>query len=244
MTLSSKPHHSTAKRTRGGIAAALVTALLFVILVAIPSIASHSEAVRPSQERASLRDVLSAPGCFIPAAAVTFLALTVSLIGLYYAKQRLDAQVRIWRARAAEAETDVEHLRVRLNDLTPGPDGQEVARILQTPDGRLVLVNARIAASPITLLDPEAAARPDQTPDPLQLAAILGNALRGVTWGSGPGGGRRPQGSGGPSPLDGLALLALTGMRLGFLDQSRVPDRVRVLDDEEVELLEEGRKEE
>jgi hypothetical protein len=188
-----------------------------------------------SQAEASWADILSSTGCYIPLSLVAALTMTAVVVGLYYGKQRLDAQVRVWRARAAAEETEVERQRVELDNLTPGPDGQEIARVMEI-GGRLVLVKPGIVTSPVTILEPGAAVRPDQIPDQLTLAAILGSTLRGM------GGVPLVAHNRGDRPLDGLALLmAARGMGPGW-GERRIPDNIRVLTEEEAAQLESGQE--
>jgi hypothetical protein len=187
-----------------------------------------------SQIEAPLVSIFSAPGCYIPLGLVAALTMIAVALGLYYGKQRLDAQVRVWRARAAVEETEVERQRVELDNLTPGPDGQEIARVMRIGD-RLVLVKPGVVTSPVTILAPEAAVRPDQTADQLALAAILSSALGRMG-----GTSLVPRGGRGDSPLDGLALLMATrGLGPGW-GERRIPDSIRVMTEEEAAQLESG----
>jgi hypothetical protein len=205
---------------------------------------SKREPAAVSSDGITLLDVLAAPACAYPAAALAFVGLALAMMGFYYGKQRWDAEARIWRARAAAEETGVARQRVELNDLTPGPDGQELGRIVQVPDGRVMLVNSRLASGPVTLVDPSGAQRPDEIPDNLQLAAIVSSALARADDGT-----RRNRGSN--QALDALAVYVMAqGMGYGYSGpgglpgiEGRVPSQVRVLDEGEARLLEAGRQE-
>lgn len=214
--------------------AALFAALLFATVILTVGVAVGFGLSTPAQGRAStfLLQALNAPGCYVP---LTFLVAMTTIavgVGLYYGKQRLDAQARIWQARAEAEETEVARQRVELDDLTPGPDG-EVARVIEIK-GQRVLVNPRLGTSPVTAVEPASAVQPNQVPDQVTLGALLASAMKGM-------GGGRPASRGGNSPLDGMALwMAARGMPA--LDQNRVPPNVRVLDAGEVELLEESKQ--
>ena len=160
--------------------------------------------------------------CLAPLAVLGGLALLTALGGLYYGKQKLDARARVWRARAAQEEALAAHQQARLHDLTPGPDGRELARLVQTPDGRVLLVRPDIATAAVTEVAAESAVRPDRGPDHLQLAAILSAARLG------------------PGPAD---LLLAAGLARPTLEE-RLPAGVRVLSAEEARLLEDGRPKE
>jgi len=143
----------------------------------------------------------------------------LAVIGGYYGKLKLDAAARIWKAQAAQREMQVERQRTQLGDLT------SVARLVQAPDGRLLLLKPGIATAPVTIVDPDAAVRPDQTSDQLALAAILSQsqALGSLRAGHTP---------------DSLLLAMLSRQSI----DERVPANVRVLNAEEVELLGDGRE--
>ncbi|RLC75029.1 MAG: hypothetical protein DRJ03_30930 [Chloroflexi bacterium] len=220
---------------RGETSASLVAALIFAAVVLAVGIAVGFGLSTPADGRAStfLLQALSAPGCYIPLTFVVGVTTIAIGIGLYYSKQRLDAQARIWQARAAAEETEVARQRVELDDLTPGPDGEDVARMVNI-DGKMVLVNSRLSTSPVTSIEPESAVQPNQVPDQVTMGALLASAVKQM-------GGGRLASRGGGSPLDGMALwMAARGMPA--MDQNRVPPNVRVLDADEMGLLEEGKR--
>jgi len=221
---------------RGETSATLVGVLLFASMLLIVGVAVGFGLSAPASGRGAtfLLNALSAPGCYVPLAFLVGTTTLAAGVGLYYGKQRLDAQVRVWQAQAAAEEADVERLQAQINDLTPGPDGEEVARMLEI-DGRRVLVNPRLGTSPVTAVELESAVRPNQVPDDVTLGALLASAMKRM------GGGRLATGQGRGSPLDGMALwMAARGMPT--LDQHRIPPTIRVLDAEEIESLEEGKE--
>jgi hypothetical protein len=219
-------HH---KRRRRRIERVAVLAL--VAFVAILAVTSSGDDGGDRENRPALLDLLSAPGCYVPLIGLTLATLLPVALGGYYAKQRLDAGVRVWQARAAREEALAEKQRLQTHDLTPGPDGRELARLVPGPDGRALLVSPRVAAAAVTRLDPDAAVRPDQTPEQLALAAVLGDALGRAARGGAGQGGRTP---------DALLLGAALGRPA---IEARVPPTVRVLSAEESRLLEDGREE-
>jgi len=176
-----------------------------------------SQTTRP--ESPSLLGQLTSAACYTSLAILGVLALALAVIGGYYGKLKLDAAARIWKAQAAQREMQVERQRTQLGDLT------SVARLVQAPDGRLLLLKPGIATAPVTIVDPDAAVRPDQTSDQLALAAILSQsqALGSLRAGHTP---------------DSLLLAMLSRQSI----DERVPANVRVLNAEEVELLGDGRE--
>jgi hypothetical protein len=208
-----------------------VAVLALVVFVAVLAMTSSGGDEGAQENGPALLDLLSAPGCYVPLIGLTLVVLFPIALGGYYAKQRLDAGVRVWQARAAREEALVEKQRLQTHDLTPGPDGRELARLVHSPDGRALLVSPRVAAAAVTSLDPDAAVRPDQTSEQLALAAVLGDALARAARGSAGHGGRTP---------DALLLGAALGRPA---IEARVPPTVRVLSAEESRLLEDGREE-
>ncbi|MGD9100764.1 MAG: hypothetical protein PVF45_09820 [Anaerolineae bacterium] len=218
----------THRKGNNGCTSKIVAVLMLTVFVAGVAVASN----RGDQENGpTLLDLFSAPGCYVPLIGLTLVVLFPIALGGYYAKQRLDAGVRVWQARAAREEALAEKQRLQTHDLTPGPDGRELARLVHGPDGRVSLVNPRVAAAAVTTLDPDAAVRPDQTSEQLALAAVLGDALGRAARGGVGRGGRSP---------DALLLGAALGRPA---IEARVPPTVRVLSAEESRLLESGREE-
>ncbi len=220
------------KRSNGSIK--LVSFLMLLTFIA-GILVSAKLNQRPArvESRSLFLDLLSAPGCYVPVTGLTMMALAAAAMGSFYSKQRLDAKARVWQARAGREEALAERQWARSNDLTPGPDGQELARIVRTPDGRLLLVKSGVVTSPVTDLDPDAAVRPDQVSEHLALAAVLGNALGRAAHNGGTnrGGGLSPD-------------VLLLGAALGRPAMAgRVPSTVRVLTEDEAQLLEEGPRE-
>jgi hypothetical protein len=206
-----------------------LTLLIFVVGIFIGvKYGPASESAR-SESTPSLLGQLTSAFCYTSLAILGVLALALIVVGGYYGKLKLDARARVWKAQAEHRETLVERERTQLHDLTPGPDGKELARLVQTPDGRLVLLKPGIATSPVTVVDPDAAVRPDQTSDQLALVAILSQAVQNAA------GFPRSGGGGSSDPL----LMALMLSRQAM--DERVPANVRVLSAEEVKLLEDGR---
>jgi hypothetical protein len=213
------------KRTK-----AILSLLLLIFVAGIYVGIKHgpgSDATRPESSTPSLFDQLASAACYTSLAILGVLALALAIVGGYYGKLKLDTAARIWQAQAERQETLVERQRTQLNDLTPGPDGRELARLYQAPDGRLLLLKPGIATSPVTVVDPDAAVRPDQTSDQLALVAILSQAVQNAGF---------PRNGG--SPSDSL-LMAMMLSRQAM--DERVPSNVRVLTAEEVKLLEDGR---
>ncbi len=224
---------TTRTRNRSG-NVILIGLLLILAGIIIGAWLSSKEQTVAQQPEISAVGVLSAPGCYIPVGLLSLLTLIAAGVGTYYGKKRLDAQVRIWRARAEAREADVERQRVEMDDLTTGPDGQEVARVVKIGD-RLLLIKSGIATDPVTIVEPKSAAQPNQTPDQLKLAAILSSALKQA--GSGL---LRHRSAGGGNPLDGLALMmAARGLGPGW-NEGRVPANVRVMTEAEAAMLENG----
>ena len=211
------------------------TVLLLAVLAFLGGAVSTASFGQDTQEAGtSFTNALLPVFCYLPAALLAIVALIAVAAGSYYGKQRWDAKARIWQARAKSEETAVERQRVQLGDLTPGPDGQEVARIVQAEDGRVMLVTSGKTTSPVTLVDADAAVRPDQVPDEHTLMALIADALA------------RAAQSGGGAPRAGgewanLALFKALGM--GAQPQDRLPPTVRVLPIEDVQLLDSGREE-
>lgn len=180
-------------------------------------------------------EILNAPACAIPVIAITLTALGFTAVQGYYGVQRLEAQRRIQAAEAAEREEDVRQSAVRtarrqleLNDLTVNlATGEEVARLMEGPDGQWLLVRPGLATKPVSRIDPDEI-REDS--DQVRVAAMLANAARY-------GQGGRPVTGGGQSNLS-LELAALAMLNQGGAVDQRLPGRVRVLSDEEVRMLE------
>lgn len=208
----------------------ILTLILLIFVVGIfigVKYSPASESAR-SESTPSLFGQLTSAFCYTSLAILGVLALALIVAGGYYGKLKLDAQARVWKAQAEHRETLVERERTQLHDLTPGPDGRELARLIQAPDGRLVLLKPGIATSPVTIVDPDAAVRPDQTSDQLALMAILGQAIQNAAG--------FPRSGGSSDPLLMAMMLSRQAM------DERVPSNVRVLSAEEVQLLEDGRE--
>jgi hypothetical protein len=180
-------------------------------------------------------EILNAPACAIPVIAITLTALGFTVIRGYYGIQRLEAQRRLQAAEAAEREEEVRQSAVQtvrrqleLNDLTVNlATGEEVARLMEGPDGQLLLVRPGLATKPVSRFDPDEV-REDS--DQVRVAAMLANASRY-------GRGGRPVTGGDQSNLS-LKLAALAMLNQGGAVDQRLPGRVRVLSDEEVRMLE------
>jgi len=201
---------------------AILTLILLIFTAGIYVGARYSpgHAPQPESSSPSLLGQLASTACYTSLAILGVLTLALAIVGGYYGKLKLDAAARTWKAQAAQQEMHIERQRTQLGDLT------SVARLVQAPDGRLLLLKPGIATSPVTLVDPAAATRPDQASDQLALAAILSQsqALGSLR--------------GGHTP-DSLLLAAMLSRQP--MDE-RVPANVRVLSAEEVRLLEDGRE--
>jgi hypothetical protein len=219
---------SRRERSRGNAKTKTIVALLALSFLAGVVLNSRAQESTPGGW-SLLLDVLSAPGCYVPLIGLTLIALTLAAIGSYYGKQKLDVTARIWNTRAAREEALTEKHWRQLGDLTPGPNGQELARIIQDADGRLLLLRPGVATAAVTILDPDAAVRPNQTSDQLALAAVLSDAL-----------GRA---GGIPRSSNSLETLFLGATRGRSEIAGRVPSSVRVLSDPETLLLDDGREE-
>lgn len=186
--------------------------------------------------------VLKTPACAFPAIAITLVALGFTAVRGYYGIQRLEARRRIWRAEAAEREEDVRQRAVQtaryqleLNDLTVNlATGEEVARLMEGPAGQLLLVRPGLATRPVSRLDPDEVG---EDSDQMRVAALLANATR-YGQGGGPAGQRQGHGSGSLS----LELAALAMLNGGGAVEKRLPGQVRILNEEELRMLEDKQR--
>jgi hypothetical protein len=187
-------------------------------------------------EKVTVLDMLRAPACAVPVIALTLLVLGVAAAQGYYSVQRLEAQRRIQKAEAAEREEEVRLRAVQtqrrlreLNDLTVNlGTGEEVARLMEGPDGELLLVRPGLATKPVSRIDPDEV-REDS--DQVRVAAMLANATRHA----GAGGGSK---NGGQSALS-LEMAALAMLQGNGNTQNRLPGKVRILSPDEMQMLEE-----
>ena len=190
-------------------------------------------------EKVTVLDMLRAPACAVPVIALTLLVLGVAAAQGYYSVQRLEAQRRIQKAEAAEREEEVRLRAVQtqrrlreLNDLTVNlGTGEEVARLMQGPDGELLLVRPGLATKPVSRIDPDEV---HEDSDQVRVGAMLTNAAR---YGRG---GRATSGSG-QGNLN-LELAALAMLNDGESPDRRLPSRIQILNDDEVRMLEDKRK--
>ncbi len=210
-----------------------VTSFLLLVAFAGGFLTAATIIKQSSEARTSFVDLLSAPGCFIPTTALTFLAVGIAVAGGHYGKQWMDARARVWQARAAREEAATAKQSAQANDLTPGPDGHVLARLVQDQDGNVVLVQPNVATAPVTVVEAGAGVRPNETPSEQVMAALLANAFARLAQ---RGTGHARAGGWGPDPLLYKAL--------GLLDTSPasdlVPLDVHVMDAEEVKELEQG----
>jgi hypothetical protein len=178
----------------------------------------------------SLVDLLAAPGCLIPTVLLALLALGIALASGHYGKQWMDARVRVWQARASREEASTARRHAQANDLTPGPDGRELARLVQDQAGNVVLVQPGAATAPVTVVDAESGVRPNETPTPHVMAALLANAFAQMAQR-----GTRASGQA-PDPMLYRALGLLGAPSVNDL----VPMDVQIVGAEEVKRLEQG----
>ena len=216
--------------------------LIGVILGGYLATRHHQPPLEPARVAPTWQNVLNAPTCAFPVIAITLAALGFTAVRGYYGLQRLEARRRIWHAEAAEREEAVRQSAVRtarrqleLNDLTVNlATGEEVARLMEGPDGKLLLVRPGLATKPVSRLDPDEV-REDS--DQVRVAAMLANATR-YGQGGGPSGQRRGAGAG-PLSLELAALAMLNGG--GSVEQC-LPGQVRILNEEELRMLEDKQR--
>jgi hypothetical protein len=216
----------------------VVVAFLGVVL--LPALLPGQRGPSPSEPAAqtALLEFLRAPACLVPVLVVSLSILGFITVYGYYGIQRLEAQRRIWLAEAADHEEQVRQMAVQtarrrqeLNDLTVNlATGEEVARLLQGPEGELLLVRPGLATKPVSRLDPDAVTEESEQ---VRVAAMLANATRY-------GQGQAASGKGGGNLS--LELAALAMLNPGGTADQRLPGRVRILDDEELRMLEEDRQ--
>jgi uncharacterized membrane protein YciS (DUF1049 family) len=209
--------------------------LLAFLVVFLAGFVSAVTLVGKSGPGASFLDLLAAPGCLIPTVALTLLAVGIAIAGGHYGKQWMDARARVWQARAAREEATTAKQHAQANDLTPGPDGRVLARLVQDQDGNVVLVQPGVATAPVTVIQADAGVRPNETPNAQVMAAILADALAQAAQ-RGPAGNARA-GAWTPDPLLYKALGLLEPM------DERVPSSIQILTADEVKRLESGREE-
>lgn len=179
-------------------------------------------------------EILAAPACALPVIVLTLIVLIFAAVQGYYGVQRLEAQRRLQAAEAAEREEVVRmravqtqrHLR-ELNDLTINlATGEEVARLVKSPDGEWLLVRPGLATKPVSRIDPDEV-REDS--DQVRVAAMLSNAAR---YGRS---GHAASGSG-QSNLN-LELAALAMLNGGGSPDRRLPGSIQILTDDEGQML-------
>jgi hypothetical protein len=176
----------------------------------------------------------------VPAIVISLIAVIFAGIHSYYTVQRLEATRRIQAAEASEREEAVQTRRIEtqrrrleLNDLTVNlATGEEVARLMEGPNGEPVLVRPSLATKPVSRLDPDEV-REDS--DPVRVAAMLANAAR-YRQGSGYGGAQ----SGSNLSLEMAALAMLNG---GGSPERRLPGKIRILQEDELQMIEDKRNE-
>ena len=233
------------KQTWGRTVIWIVVLIMIGIALGI-TIASRAQA--PGQrkpepllaEKVTVLDMLRVPACAVPVIIIALTILGFTIIQGYYSVQRLEAQRRIQKAEAAEREEEVRlramqtaRRRLELNDLTVNlTTGEEVARLMEGPDGELLLVRPGLATKPISRLDPDEV-REDS--DQVRVAAMLANAAR---YGKGGYAGGRQSDSNLSLELAALAMLNGSGA-----PERRLPGRIRVLQDDEIRMLEDKRQE-
>jgi hypothetical protein len=227
-----------------------VTWIVVLIIAGIAvgiTIASRAQAPGQTEpkplptEKVTLRDLLRAPACAVPAISIALITLGFTVIQGYYGVQHLETQRRIQAAEAAEREEEVRlramqtaRRRLELNDLTVNlATGEEVARLMEGPDGELLLVRPGLATKPVSRLNPDEV-REDS--DQVRVAAMLANAAR---YSRGKGYPSRQQG--GDLSLEMAALAMLNG---GGAPERRLPGKIRVLQEDELRMLEAKRREE
>lgn len=184
------------------------------------------------------KGLLQAPACAVPVIALTLITLGFTAVQGYYSVQRLEAQRRIQAAEAAEREEEVrlqalrtQRRQAELNDLTVNlATGEEVARLMQGPQGEWLLVRPGLATKPVSRLDPDEV-REDT--DQVRVAAMVANAARYR-------GGRNP--TRGNSSLS-LEMAALTMLNGGGNVDRRLPSSIHVLNEDEVQILKDNRNE-
>ncbi len=210
------------------------------------TIANRAQAPRQTEpepslaEKVTIREFLRAPACAVPAISIALLTLGFTVIQGYYGVQRLETQRRIQAAAAAEREEEVRlramqtaRQRLELNDLTVNlATGEEVARLIEGPNGELLLVRPGLATKPVSRLNPDEV-REDS--DQVRVAAMLANAARYS----------RGKGYPGRQQSSDLSLeLAALAMLNGGAPERRLPGKIRVLKDDELRMLEAKRREE
>ena len=177
-------------------------------------------------------EILAAPACVLPVIVLTLIVLIFAAVQGYYGVQRLEAQRRLQAAEAAEREEVVRMRAVQtqrrlreLNDLTVNlATGEEVARLMEGPDGQLLLVRPGLATKPVSRLDPDEVR---EESDQVRVAAMLANAAR--YGGRGHSGGQKSQLS--------LEMAALSMLNGGGSPDRRLPGSIQILTDDEGQML-------
>jgi hypothetical protein len=201
----------------------------FTLRAQTPQPAVPAPAVAASPD---LIEILQAPTCAVPVIAITLISLGFAVVRGYYGVQRLEAQRRIQKAEAAEREEEVRLRAVQtqrrlreLNDLTVNlATGEEVARLMEGPDGQLLLVRPGLATKPVSRLDPDEVR---EESDQVRVAAMLANAAR--YGGRGHSGGQKSQLS--------LEMAALSMLNGGGSPDRRLPGSIQILTDDEGQML-------
>jgi hypothetical protein len=222
-------------RTATWIVILIITGIVLGIYLANRGQASGQAEPRPSRvESIAWKEILHAPVCAVPVIAITSIVLGFTIVQGYYSVQRLEAQRRIQAAEAAEREEDVRQHTVQtkrrlqeLNDLTVNlTTGEEVARLMEGPDGELLLVRPGLATKPVSRIDPDAVREESEQ---VRVAAMLANAAR---YGS------RGYSGGQQSSSLSLEMAALAMLQGGSASEQRLPGKVRILQEDEIRMLE------
>jgi hypothetical protein len=233
----------SAKKKLGGTITWVFVLILIGIALGLYLTGRGDRSPQPSRitlSHISVAEILRAPTCAVPIVVISMIAVVFASIHSYYKIQQLEAERRIQAAEAAEREEMVQarHIetqrrRLELNDLTINlVTGEEIARLMEGPNGEPVLVRPGLATKPVSRLDPDEV---QEEPAQVRVAAMLANAAR---YSRGPGYGGAPGGSN--LSLEMAALAMLNG---GGSPERRLPGKIRILQEDELQMLEDKRNE-
>lgn len=202
----------------------IVTWGALVILLAIVAGAGAAQAPERAPQGAPPA-VWQQPVCWAPLLLLGIVVVVLAGTRFYFWTQHQCIELDEHRAQAALLAVHVLQQQARVADLSLGPDGQVVPRILTDATGRLAIVSPGILTRPIQALDVDAETDSEQ----LRAAALVAHAMSRSA--GGPGSGDRAGGS-----REWMAWLA--GAQALSFDE-RVPQQVRILDAAEVASLDE-----
>jgi hypothetical protein len=221
------------RRYRRGKPVAWMILIAFVLVLGWQALSTGGEhepaaPVSVPQDQATLEErppailqVLRAPACLIPTAAITLVTVSVAGIAGYFRIAHALENLRLHRAEVAFREVEVEHRRQQVGDLTVNASGKTAPRVFQGDDGQWYVVNPDIGTQPVMALDEKANEDLPELRGLALLTRLVNNA----------GGGK------GLSP-DVVALMAAGGQVGSAMNTTRrLPEHVRVMTTDEAEAL-------